>query len=120
MMRKFGQALVLGGVMAVVAALAGLPGAPAQDKGSKSETKAQPKAEAGVVEVYQAKDGWRFRIKNAEGKSVAIGTVGFEKKEDCLKVLELVKTTLATTKIVELTEAKKEEKKETKKEEKKK
>jgi uncharacterized protein YegP (UPF0339 family) len=95
--------------MAAVITTTGLATAPAQDKGKKVEDKGKvtAKAEAGTVEVYQAKDGWRFRIKNAEGKSVAIGTVGFEKKDDCLKAVEFVKNTLANSKIVELPNEKK-------------
>jgi uncharacterized protein YegP (UPF0339 family) len=74
--------------------------APAQDK-AKKEVKAAPD-QPGHAEVYMAKDGWRFRIKNPEGKSIAIGTIGFEKKEDCLKALDVVKGALTKGKVVEI------------------
>lgn len=77
------------------------PEAPAQQK-KKDEKKDTKKEEPGKIEVYEAKDGWRFRVVNEEGKSVAIGTVGFEKKEDVLKVVEFVKTTFAKAKVTEV------------------
>ena len=55
-----------------------------------------------------AKDGWRFRIKNAEGKSIAISTTGHDKKEDVMKLLDTVKATLTKGK-VEIKDDKKEE-----------
>jgi uncharacterized protein YegP (UPF0339 family) len=73
--------------------------APAQPKDTKKDAK---KDEIGTIEVYQAKDGWRFRITNAEGKAIAIGLQGFAKKEDCLAVLEVLKTTLAKAKVTEV------------------
>ena len=76
----------------------------AQDKKDKRDAKAD---EIGVTEVYMAKDGWRFRIKNAEGKSIAIGTVGHDKKEDAEKTVELVRHTLTKGKVVVLKEEKK-------------
>ncbi|AMV29720.1 hypothetical protein VT84_35325 [Gemmata sp. SH-PL17] len=63
--------------------------------------------EVGTIEVYKAKDGWRFRIKNTEGKSVAIGTVGYEKKEEAMKEVEFLKATFARGKVVEVKEEKK-------------
>lgn len=106
-MGKILRALVL------LAAIAGLMTAvssaiaPAQVKDKdKKDTKAAPE-EIGVTEVYMAKDGWRFRIKNPEGKSLAIGTIGFDKKEDCLKAIEVVKTAVLKGKVVELKDEKK-------------
>jgi len=92
--------------MAGLVSASGLAVAPAQDKKTdKKETKTPAKEEVGTIEVYQAKDGWRFKVMNTEGKTVAMGTTGFDKKEDCLKVLDLVKTTLNKAK-VEVTEKK--------------
>jgi len=54
----------------------------------------------GTVEVYQAKDGWRFRIKNAQGKSLAIGVVGYATKEEALQVIQQVQEILNTQKAV--------------------
>lgn len=111
-MRKLLRLPVLFAAMVGLVLAAGTTTAPAQDK-KKTDDKAKvtAKEEVGIAEVYMAKDGWRFRIKNSEGKSVAIGTVGFDKKEDCLKALDLVKNTLTKSKIVEVKEEKKDEKK---------
>lgn len=110
-MGKLLRSFVLFAAIAGVMTAAGVSSAPAQVKDKdKKDDKKDDKAkvdELGVAEVYMAKDGWRFRIKNAEGKSVAIGTTGFDKKEDALKVLELVKATLTKTKVVEIKEDKK-------------
>jgi len=82
--------------------------APAQVKDKdKDKTKTKAMEEVGVTEVYKAKDGWRFRIKNAEGKSVAIGTVGHDTKEEAIAVVDFVKTTLAKGKVNVLKEEKK-------------
>lgn len=96
---------------------AGLPVAPAQVKKDdkktdpkdvkKDDKKTDAKDGIGVAEVYMAKDGWRFRIKNAEGKSIAIGTVGFEKKDEAMKALDAIKATLTKGKVVEIKEEKK-------------
>lgn len=63
------------------------------------KTKVDPKAKeapaaGGTVEVYKAKDGYRFRIKNAEGKTIAMPPRGEDSEEDAIKVLEEVKATL--------------------------
>src|SRR5688572_12203610 len=95
---------VLSAAIAALVAAAGLPTtAPAQGKQTEPKT-AQPKEELGVTQVYMAKAGWRFRIKNAEGQSVAVATIGYDKKQDCLNVVEMVKATLTKTKIVEIKE----------------
>jgi uncharacterized protein YegP (UPF0339 family) len=96
----------------VFAAVAGLTAAsdpsfaPAQvkDKDKKDDkAKAAPRDEKSeVIEVYMAKDGWRYRVRNAEGKSVAIAVDGYEKKEDCLKAIDAAKAVLNKGKIVEL------------------
>jgi uncharacterized protein YegP (UPF0339 family) len=101
--RKLFHAFALFAVIAALIAAGGLSTAPAVQKDKDKEKK----DEIGKIEVFQAKDGWRFRVVNEEGKSVAIGTVGFEKKEDCLKTLEYVKTTLAKAKVTEIKSDKK-------------
>lgn len=114
-MCKLLRLCVLFAAMAALVTATGLTSAPAQvkDKDKKTDKKTEDKAkvdapeEVGVAEVYLAKDGWRFRIKNAAGKSIAIGTVGYDKKEDCMKVLDVVKATLSKGKIVEMPEEKK-------------
>jgi hypothetical protein len=105
-MGKLFRAVVLFGALLALMAAGGLiTVAPAQDK-DKGKTKAAPE-EIGVTEVYKAKDGWRFRIKNHEGKSVAIGTVGQDTKEEAVKIVEFVKTTLVKGKVEVLKEEKK-------------
>ena len=45
--------------------------------------------------MYKDKAGeWRFKVINADGKAIAIGTTGHDKKEDMLKLIEHVKATL--------------------------
>jgi len=85
--------------------------ADAQDKKDPKK----PAEKAGKVEVYMAKDGYRFRIMDAEGKTIAMTTKAYDKKEDAVKALEQVKTTLNTVKVTEVKEEKKVEKKEEKK-----
>ncbi len=110
-MGKLFRSVALTAAIAGLMTVTGLSVAPAQvkdkdkkDDKAKVETKAD---EIGVTEVYMGKDGWRFRIKNAEGKSIAIGTMSFDKKEDAVKAVEVVKTILTKGKVVELKEEKK-------------
>ena len=104
-MGKLCRAVVLLAAIVAVMYAGGLTSiAPAQVKGKKGKGKPD---EVGVTEVYKAKDGWRFRIKNGSGKSVAIGTVGFETKEDAEKMVDYVKTTLDKGKVNVLKEEKK-------------
>jgi uncharacterized protein YegP (UPF0339 family) len=112
-MGKILRTVVLFAAIAGLMTAVGSTFAPAQVKDKdkekdkdKKDTKAAPE-EIGVTEVYMAKDGWRFRIKSPDGKSFAIGTIGFEKKEDCLKAIEVVKTAVLKGKVVELKDDKK-------------
>ncbi len=98
-MRTLFRSFALFALVAALVASVGLAEAPALQKEKDKDKKAAEEQPVGTVVVYQAKDGWRFSVKNAEGKSVAIGTVGFDKKEDCLKVVEFVKATMAKAKI---------------------
>jgi uncharacterized protein YegP (UPF0339 family) len=86
---------------------ASLPTAPAQDK---KDTKVDPKKDtkAGTVEIYRDRAGdYRFRIKDTEGKVIAMPPKGFDTREECHKVLDLIKATLNTTKPVEIKDEKK-------------
>jgi uncharacterized protein YegP (UPF0339 family) len=106
-MGKILRAVVLFAAIAGLMTAVGSAIAPAQVKDKdKNDTKAAPE-EIGATEVYKASDGWRFRIKSPDGKSLAIGTVMFDKKEDCLKAVEVVKTALLKGKVVELKDEKK-------------
>lgn len=102
-MRKLVRAFVLFCAIAGVVGSAAVSDAPARQKDEKKDKKdvkdAKGAAEVGTVEVYMAKDGWRIRVKNAEGKSVAIGTVGYDKQEDALKTVEFLKSTFAKGKV---------------------
>jgi len=78
-----------------------------KDKKAKVDPKKDAKkevapAEAGwTVEVYKAKDGFRFRIKDADDKTVAMPTKGYETKEEVLKLLDQIKVTLNKVKPTE-------------------
>jgi uncharacterized protein YegP (UPF0339 family) len=98
-MLKFGRALVLVAAMSVVTAAA-VSVADAQDKGEKKAEK------LGTVEVYKAKDGYRFRVKGTDGKNVIQSSKSYTKKEDALKALDYAKESLAKGKVVEIDEEK--------------
>ena len=79
-----------------------------KDKKDKKDDKASA-PEVGTIEVWQAKDGWRFRVR-VDDKSIAVGTIGYEKKEDALKAVEAVKAAMAKGKVVEVKDDKKDKK----------
>jgi hypothetical protein len=94
-MNKLFRALVLLAALGAILAAGNLVApAPAQVK-----KKGGGKDEFGSTSVYKAKDGWRFKVMNASGKSVAIGTVGFDTKEEAEHMVEYVKTTLNKGKV---------------------
>lgn len=91
-------------VLVLAAAMTGLAvglSAPAQEK------KAAKAEKAGTVEIYEAKDGYRFRVKDADGHVIAMPAKGFDKKEDVVKALDVLKATLNTVKPTEVKEEKK-------------
>ncbi len=103
-MGKLFRPLILFGAIAALLTANTLSFAPAQVK-DKDKDKTAP--EVGTIEVYTDKAGeWRFRVK-VDDKSIAIGTVGHEKKEDTLKVIETLKATMAKGKVVEIKPEKK-------------
>jgi hypothetical protein len=91
---KIVRSLVLVAVMAGLTVAGGWTDAPAQDK--KADPKAQP---IGKIEVWMAKDGWRWKVVDPDDKTIAMCTTGFDKKEECLKSLEMVKNTLNKAKV---------------------
>jgi uncharacterized protein YegP (UPF0339 family) len=103
-MRKLLGMLALAIGLGVLAATSFTP-AEAQDKESKTK-KVKDRKEGkeaaetgGTVEIYKDKGGaYRFRIKNAEGKSLAISTRGHDAKEDAIKDLDTVKAILTHSK----------------------
>ena len=92
-MNRWSQRLA---VLGLLVALLSLSIAPAQD--AKKKTKIE---RPGVAEIYEAKDGFRFRIKGPDDKSLAIAPKGYKTKQDCEKALETIKEILNTTKVVE-------------------
>jgi hypothetical protein len=108
-MTKLARPIVLAFAMA---ALAGGAMTSAQDKKGTTQGKKDEKKEVkGKVEYYEASDGWRIRVVGAEGKSLAIGTKHFEKKEDAIKQLEEIKAILDAVKPSEGEPSKKEKEK---------
>jgi hypothetical protein len=98
-------ALVIG--LAVVAAPE-LTTLDAQDK-AKTKVKEDPKAKdkkgaaaTGTVEVYKAKDGFRFRVKDTDGKVIAMPPRARETKDEVLQDLEEIKATLTKVKPTEI------------------
>ena len=107
-MHKLLYSLALFAAVGMLVAFASPP-APAQPtkKDEKKEAKKDEKkddkpAEAGAIEVYQGKDGWRFRVTGADGKSIAIGMQGYAKKDECLAAVEALKATMAKAKVTEV------------------
>ncbi len=70
-------------------------------KKDEKKDKKDEKSDESKVEVYQGKDGWRFRIVGPDGKSVAIGVQPYATKEECLAAVEVVKATLGKAKLKE-------------------
>lgn len=118
-MRTAFRSLVLFTAIAALVASGGLSPAQQKDKDKKVEDKKaidkkgdDKKGDAvGSVEVWKAKDGWRFKVLNASGKAIVGNYVPHETKEDALKEVELLKTALAKGKVEVKTEAKEKDKK---------
>lgn len=109
-MRKLLCSLAL--LATVGATVASAAPAPAQQKdkkeAKKDNKKEDDKKDAAKAEVYQGKDGWRFRVVGPDGKTVAVGVQGFAKKDECLAAVEVLKATLNKVKVTEGGKAKKE------------
>jgi hypothetical protein len=74
------------------------------EKAEKAPEKKAEKAEAaGTIEYYQGKNGWRYIIKGADGKSIAmpLAQMSWETKEECIKAIAELKTILTTVKPTE-------------------
>jgi uncharacterized protein YegP (UPF0339 family) len=104
MRKTIGLIALVFGLTVVMATNA--PQIDAQEKGAKQkktdEKKAAPAAKVGTIEIYKAKDGYRFRIKDTDGKTIAMPPRGQENKEDVLKDLDEIKETLAKVKPTEI------------------
>ena len=100
--------LAMTGMLVCVIGISAGGGAGGAKKDAKDakDTKAKVVAAAtGSVEFYKNKDGkYRYAIKNAEGKTIAMPLPAFhtETKEECLAAIEAVKHILATSKPVEV------------------
>ena len=83
----------------------------AQDKkdAKKDAPKTTTKAAAAVIEVNEGKDGkFRFFVRDADDKLLAMSGTGFATREDAVKAVEKLRDALPTAKIAA---PKKEEKK---------
>lgn len=64
---------------------------------SRAETRACPSSEAGLkFELYrdEARD-YRWRLRSANGNTIAESGEGYRRREDCLRGIELVKSSHA-------------------------
>ena len=96
------------GISGMIIASGGFPSAPAQEKKDKKDAKDAKAAKAGTIEIYKDRAGdFRFRVKDADGKVVAMPPSGYETKEECQKALDFIKTTLNTVKPTEVKDEKK-------------
>lgn len=108
-MTQLARSLVLAGGMFALVVAGGSAVAPAQDKKDvKKDAKAEKDIKAGTVEVYKDKGGdFRFRVKDADGKVIAIPPKGYNSKEECVKALDAIRHTLNTAKVAEVKDDKK-------------
>jgi uncharacterized protein YegP (UPF0339 family) len=103
-MRKLCGLLVLTSVLGVLAS--GGPGpAEAQDKTKKVKEKDRKGAKEpapGTIEIYKDKGGdYRYRIKDAGGRVIAVPARGRETRDGVLEELEAIKVTLEKAKPVD-------------------
>ena len=77
-----------------------------KDTKDAKDTKIKPApAATGSVEVYKNKDGkYRYAIKNADGKTIAMPLPAFhtETKEECLAAIDALKQIINSSKPVEV------------------
>ena len=77
-------------------------------KGGKDSKKVEKKVEKeaiGSIEIYKnAKGDYRYRVKNEEGKTIAmpLPQMHWETKEECVKAIEELRDILKKTKPVEV------------------
>lgn len=85
-------------------ALAGVIGGAGAHFAAAQDKKAKDKDAKGVAtfELYKdAGNKYRFRLKDAEGVTLAIAPHGYESKADCQKVVEAIRTAAARAKITD-------------------
>jgi uncharacterized protein YegP (UPF0339 family) len=109
-MTKLARALAL---MTALAVLTGgtLTLAAAQDKGKAAQKDTKKKDDkkadkAGTVEIYKGKNGYRYRVKNADGKTIAmpLPQMAWETKKECEAAIDDLKATLEKGKVVDVKE----------------
>ena len=128
-MTKFVRSIALAAAIAALVCASGMSVAPAQDKKTKDTVKTDDTKKTttkkddvtGTVELNKdARGMYRFKIVGEDGKALAMTTKGYEKKEDALKAIEMVKSILSKAKVTEVKDAdndEKDAKKDTKKKE---
>jgi uncharacterized protein YegP (UPF0339 family) len=76
-------------------------------KKGKGDKKFEKGGGVGSVEIYKnPKGAYRYRVKNSEGKTIAmpLPQMHWDKKADCLKAIEELRTILTRAKPVEAKE----------------
>jgi hypothetical protein len=91
-------------VLVVSVAVVGSSVVPSLEAQDKSKTKAKEKEKVGTIEIYKAKDGYRYRIKGTDGKVMAMPSHARESKEEVAKDLEDIKATLNKVKPSEVSD----------------
>ena len=118
-MTKFVRSIALAAAIAALVCASGMSVAPAQDKKTKDTVKTDDTKKTttkkddvtGTVELNKdARGMYRFKIVGEDGKALAMTTKGYEKKEDALKAIEMVKSILSKAKVTEVKDADNDEK----------
>ena len=108
-MRRVVGMVVLAVGLGVLAGTSFSP-AEAQDKDPKAKKvkDKDPKAKkgapggGGTVEIYKAKDGYRFRVKDGEGKTLAMPPRGHDSKDEVMKDLDAIRAILGKARPTEV------------------
>jgi uncharacterized protein YegP (UPF0339 family) len=103
-MRRVMGLIVLTVGLGVLGATSFAP-AEAQDKDPKAKKmkdKDKKDKGGGTVEIYKAKDGYRFRVKDADGKTLAMPPRGHDSRDQVMKDLDAIKAILAKSRPTEV------------------
>jgi hypothetical protein len=94
--------------LALIAALAVLTGgavtfSTAQDAKKAVKEGKEGSDKVGTIEIYKGKNGFRYRVKNGDGKTVAmpLPQAAWETRQECLKAIEELQAILEKGKIVD-------------------
>ena len=97
-MQRIVRSFVLPLALAAAVGAFALDQAAGQDKKDKKAG-----AAAAVFELYKDKqDEYRFRLKDGDGVELAMAHKGYESKADCLKVIDLIKSTAGKAKVEDI------------------